>query len=80
MLQFMLSMLLQELWNDDAVQEVTGSLGVVHQFVDMPAQQTEFLDPVSITSRSVSIKVFQTHNVTSFAMKRKYEMPVNMYV
>jgi hypothetical protein len=77
MLHFMLSMMLQELWNDDAAQEVTGSLRVVHQFVDMPAQQVEYSDPISRTSRSVSIKVFQTRNVT---VKRKYTISVNMYV
>jgi hypothetical protein len=52
-------MLLQELWNDDAAEEVTGSLRVVHQFVDMPSQQAEHFDPISRTSRSVSIEVFQ---------------------
>jgi hypothetical protein len=47
--------MLQELWNDDAAREVTGPLGVVHQFVDMPSQQAEYFDPISRTSRSVSI-------------------------
>lgn len=42
-----------ELWNGDGAQEVTGPLRVVHQFVDMPTQQAEYLDPVSHTSRSV---------------------------
>ncbi|PNF17882.1 hypothetical protein B7P43_G02187 [Cryptotermes secundus] len=46
-------MLLQELWNDDAAEEVTGSLRVIHQFVDMPSQQAEYFDPVSRTTRSV---------------------------
>jgi hypothetical protein len=54
--QLVLSVLLQELWNDDTAQEVTGSLRVVHQYVDMPSQQAEYFDPISRTSRPVSIE------------------------
>jgi hypothetical protein len=48
---------LQELWNEEAPEEVTGPLGVVHQFVDMPSQKAEFFDPISRTSGSVSIEI-----------------------
>jgi hypothetical protein len=80
MMQFVLSVGLQEIWNDNAAQEVTGSLRVVHQFVDMPSQQAEYFDPVSRTSRLVSIEIFQIHIVISFTIKRKYEISANIYV
>jgi hypothetical protein len=48
----------QELWNDKDAQEVTGSLGVVHQFVDMPSQEAEYFDRVTQKPVSVSIETF----------------------
>lgn len=43
-----------ELWNDDGAQEVTGSIRVIHQFVDMPSQRVEHLDPV--TNKPVQVQ------------------------
>ena len=47
---------LKELWKDDGAQEVTGSIGVIHQFVDMPSQKVEHLDPVTNKPVKVSIE------------------------
>ncbi|KDR24151.1 Neutral ceramidase [Zootermopsis nevadensis] len=43
-----------ELWNDKDSQEVTGPLGAIHQFVDMPSQQAKYFDHV--TRKSVSVR------------------------
>lgn len=37
-----------ELWMDDGAQEVTGPIAVIHQFVDMPSQKAEYVDPVTL--------------------------------
>ncbi|KAJ9592148.1 hypothetical protein L9F63_001264 [Diploptera punctata] len=42
-----------DLWNKKDAREVTGSIRIIHQFVDMPLQETEYFDPQTRTSKIV---------------------------
>jgi len=43
---------------DDGAQEVTGPIAVIHQFVDMPSQKAEYVDPVTLKRVQVSTEIF----------------------
>jgi hypothetical protein len=59
--------LFQELWNDDGAEEVTGPISVIHQFVDMPSQKAEYVDPVTYKRVQVSIEVFPESDISLWA-------------
>jgi hypothetical protein len=73
-------MLLQELWNDGDAQEVEGSLGVVHQFVDMPSEEAEYFDPDTHASVKVSIGTISTagHATTEKAVRSQLTLTLHV--
>ena len=42
---------------NEGAKEVTGPIAVIHQFVDMPSQKAEYVDPV--TSERVQVSIFR---------------------
>jgi len=52
---------------DDGAKEVTGPIAVIHQFVDMPSQKAEYLDPVTYKRVQVSIETYPGSDIRLWA-------------
>jgi hypothetical protein len=48
---------------DDGAQEITGPIAVIHQFVDMPSQKVEYVDPLTYKRVEVSIEMFRGSDI-----------------